>query len=146
MKKIVYVDMDGVLFDFRAGVGRPDHEDDPPEMFQPGFYRKLPVMPGAKEAVQALLVHDKIDLYIATKPTTKALTCPSEKYQAIEEHFPELLRKIFMICDKGHLNGHYLIDDYPHWGAKFQGTFLLFNEKDPLTSWQQILAYMAKYK
>ena len=139
--------MDGVLADFKAGVGRPDHEWDPPEMFVQGFFRNLPLMAGAKEGVEALLKHSYIDLYIATKPTTKNLFCATEKFQWIEEHFPELLKKMHVTCDKGQLRGDYLIDDdKDQWGEKFPGSFIHFKERDPLVAWKEILEYMSKYK
>lgn len=139
--------MDGVLADFRKGVGRPNFSPDPPEMFEKGFFRTLPLMPNAKEAVKQLLKCSYLDVYIATKPTTGNLWCATEKYQWIEEHFPELLKKMFVICDKGQLNGDYLIDDdKTQWGDKFKGTFLHFNEFDPESSWNEILKYLSKYE
>ncbi len=145
--KIVYLDMDGVLANFREGVGRPNFEKDPPEMFEKGFFRNLPLMPFAREGVDALLKHSYIDLYIATKPTTGNLWCATEKYQWIEQHFPELLKKMLVICDKGHLNGDYLIDDdKDQWGDKFRGTFVHFNEFEPEGSWKKVLEYMSRYK
>jgi len=145
--KIVYLDMDGVLADFRKGVGRPNFEKDPPEMFEKGFFRRLPLVPQAKEAVQELLTHSYIDLYIATKPTTGNLWCATEKFQWVEEHLPQLLKKMLVVCDKGHLNGDYLIDDdKAQWGEKFPGTFLHFNEFDPENSWKEILTYLSRYR
>jgi len=140
MKKIVYLDMDGVLANFWLGVGRPDAEWNPPEMYVKGFFRNLPVMPGAKEAVAELLANPDLDVYIASKPDSTNMDSATEKYQWINEHFPELIKKIFLTCDKGHLNGHYLVDDdYDRWAHKFPGTFLHFDEHNPLGSWIRIL-------
>lgn len=145
--KIVYIDMDGVLADFEKGIGRPGHEWDAPEMFVPGFFRRLEVLPGAKEAVGKLLTFSQLDVYIATKPTTKALGCATEKFQWIEEHFPDLLRKMFITCDKGHLNGDYLIDDdISAWGQKFKGTFVHFDQFNSEEAWKKIVEYMERYK
>lgn len=145
--KIVYLDMDGPLADFNAGIGRPNFEKDPPEMFVRGFFRSLPVVAGAKDAVNQLLTHPYLDVFIATKPTTGNLWCATEKFQWIEEHFPSLLKKMMVVCDKGHLNGDYLIDDdKAQWEPRFQGTFLHFNQFDPLASWKEITEYMQKYK
>jgi 5'(3')-deoxyribonucleotidase len=143
--KIVYLDMDGVLANFWLGVGRPDAEWNPPEMYVKGFFRNLPLMPGAKRAVAELLANPNIDLYIASKPDSINMDSATEKYQWINEHFPELIKKIFLTCDKGHLNGDYLIDDdLERWGPKFKGKFLHFNEKSPLESWERILVELRR--
>ena len=141
-KKIIYIDMDGVLANFKSGVGRVDHERDPPEMFKEGFFRNLPVMPGAKEAVAALMRMKHFDVYIATKPTTKTLFCPTEKFQWLQEHFPALVKKVFLVCDKGHLNGDYLIDDdFDQWGDRFKGEFLHFEESNPEECWKELVQF-----
>ena len=136
-KKIIYVDMDGVIADFSSSCADAEM-DDPPEMFEKGFYRNLKVMPGAKEGVQRL-IDLGFDVYIASKPTTKNLYSATEKYEWIQEHFPMLLRKIFLTCDKSHLNGNYLIDDYEKWGKTFNGIYLPFDEKNPEKSWNDII-------
>jgi 5'(3')-deoxyribonucleotidase len=144
IKTVVYLDMDGPLAHFRAGVG-PHYTlgSDPPEMFQKGFFRDLPVTPGAKEAVAVLLRNPHLDLYIASKPTTKNLYSTIEKYQWVEEHFPELFKKIFLTCDKGHLNGDFLVDDdHKAWADKFKGIFLKFHEDEPLRSWEHIVKFL----
>ena len=146
-RKIVYVDMDGVIANFSKGVGREFVGRNPPEMFEKGFFRNLEPMPFAKESIGELLTFKGLDVYIATKPTTRNLDCATEKYQWIEQHFKPLLFKMFLTCDKGHLNGDYLIDDEPSsWGDKFKGTFLVFNELEPELSWNRILEHLAEYK
>jgi 5'-nucleotidase len=147
MKKIVYIDMDGVLADFEGGVGRFPFERNPPEMYVQGFFRNLPVMPGAKQALEQLLNNEHIDVYIGSKPDSTNLWSATEKFQWIAEHFPALIKKIFLTCDKGHLNGHYLIDDdEEQWGSKFKGTFLHFDHLTPEESWQKIVDYFNTYK
>jgi hypothetical protein len=147
-KKIVFLDMDGPLFDFRKGVGRDPYEQDPPEMFALEFFRNLPVQSGARWAVSELLACDYLDVYIATKPTTKTLhirngkgyyPCHSEKVGAIAEHFPELLKKMFIVPDKLLLRGDFLIDDDKRW-EKFPGMFIHFDERDPERSWKHAVA------
>lgn len=139
-KHVVYIDMDGVLADFWGGVGRPKARPDetsPPEMFNPGFFLNLPVNPGAREAVTELLKRDYLDLYIATLHSYKNPYSASEKIQWISIHFPELINKMFLTCDKGHLNGDYLIDDdRAKWGHKFKGTFIHMQEHNPEESWK----------
>ena len=140
---IIYLDMDGVLADFFAGLGRvvsPD--EDPTEIYEKGFYRNLPVMEGAKEAVAKLLAHPDLKIYIASKPcnTRKNPHCPSEKYEWIDEHFPELYNKIYLTCNKNRLTGNFLIDDHPHKWNKFEGTVIKFDPKEPVESWKKVLS------
>jgi 5'-nucleotidase len=147
MRKILYLDLDGVLANFTKGVGRDFTGRNPPEMFEKGFFRNLELMPFAKEAVAELLTFKGLDVYIATKPTTRNLSSATEKYEWVAENFPSLLYKVFLTCDKGHLNGDFLIDDEPGtWGEKFKGEFLVFNEVEPELSWNRILEHLALYK
>ena len=140
MKKLLFIDLDGVLADFRKGIGRPNYEADPPEMFLPGFYRNLPLMPFAKECLPKLLAIPTINVYIASKITTKTLYCATDKLLWVQEHFPTLLKKTHLTCDKGHLLGDYLIDDdIKRWGKKFTGEFIHFDELNPKESWDYIL-------
>lgn len=135
--------MDGVLADFDAAI--KNHIDDPPEMFVPGFFRSLAVMEGAKEAVKALLANKNLDIYIGSKVTSKVPTCATEKMQWIAFHFPELKRRMCLICDKGLLRGDVLIDDdIKRWGQKFHGQFIHFDTKHPKKSWKAIVKELCK--
>jgi len=138
MKKIVYIDMDGVLADFAKGVGR-EFSGKPKEMYKKDFYLNLPVMQGAREAINALLLQDDLDLYIASKPTTRNTWSVKEKYDWIKLFFPELTKKIFLTCNKNLLKGDYLVDDHPEKWENFQGEVLSFDSKDPLRSWTTIV-------
>lgn len=158
MKKIIgYFDMDGPLADFETGIGRGGNHPDRgiysndrtivQPMYEKGFFRNLPVTEGAREAVTQLLKLDRIDWHIATKPMVdKVFYSATEKFEWIDEHFPELVKNTFLTCDKGHLNGHYLIDDHREaWEPVFQGSFLFFDVRDPKTSWKNIVNYLQKY-
>lgn len=149
MKKIiVYFDMDGVMANFAKGAGTEPGiwSDDPPAMFKQGFFRNLEVMPGAKEGMAKLLAMEHLDIWIASKPTSKNLHCASEKLFWVEEHFPELLKKTFLITEKGHLNGDYLVDDLLDWKDKFQGNFIHFDERTPINDWEFIVNYFSTLK
>lgn len=142
---VVYFDMDGVLVDFDAyararGQDLYTRPDPPPEMLVPGFFRNTPVMEGALEAMEIIMALP-LDIFIASKPTTKNLCCASEKYQWVEEHFPALLRRMFLTCDKAHLNGDYLVDDDPDRWKGFGGTVIHFDEEHPALSWRAVTDY-----
>lgn len=138
MKKVVFLDLDGVLADFDGAVANPVW--DPPEMFVPGFFRNLKVMPGAHEAVSKLLANPGLDVYIGSKPSTKNFWSSIEKYEWVSEHFPKLLRRIVLVCDKSLLRGDVLVDDdKERWGHKFKGTFIHFDRKNPQWSWNEVV-------
>lgn len=112
-RKLILVDMDGVLADFEKGFAdtwkekMPERaavplaarrsfyvrDDYPAELrdqvesiyLAPGFYRSLPLINGAVEAVRELvgLGHD---LRICTSPLTQYRNCVLEKYEWVEEN------------------------------------------------------------
>ncbi len=140
-KLVIYIDMDGVLADFDSHVGRSCDASAglPSEMLHKGFFRQLPVMPGSKQAIEELQANPKLQLYIATKISTKNLHAATEKLQWLEEHFPTLLKNVFIACDKTKLRGDVLIDDFLRW-KDFQGCFIHFNKDSAEESWRQAVA------
>jgi len=153
VSKILHFDMDGVLVDFASGIPYPPDRitetgrwwDDPKEMQEKGFFRKLPLMPGAKEAIEHLMKDHHLDIHIASKPLTNGF-CASEKFEWVAEHLPFLLKKTHLIQDKGLLHGDYLVDDDMRWKSVFKGHMFLFNSEKPLESWKTILDYMDRYR
>ncbi len=143
MKKIVFLDLDGVLADFDGAI--VNHIDDPPEMFVPGFFRNLAVHDGAKEAVATLLANENLDIYIGSKMTSKATNCATEKMEWIREHFPALLKRMVLVCDKSLLRGDVLVDDdFERWAHKFQGQFIHFDRQNPRQSWESAVKELCK--
>lgn len=143
MKRIVFLDMDGVLADFDGAI--INKVWDPPEMFVPGFFRNLAVHDGAKEAVAALLANENLEIYIGSKMTSKALNCATEKMEWIAEHFPALLRQMCLVCDKKLLRGDVLVDDdMERWGQSFDGQFIHFDRNNPRQSWEAVVKELCK--
>ena len=133
-KKILFIDMDGTIADFAAGVGREvGIEEKPKECLEKGFYRNLPVIEGAQEGISELEKY--FDVYIATKPKKENPYCLEEKMEWIREHFPSLSKKVFFTPDKRLLKGDILIDDHERWKG-FDGLFILF--KKGSLSWSDI--------
>jgi 5'-nucleotidase len=145
MKTIIFLDMDGVLADFDGAI-TSGIVPDPPEMFEPGFFRNLKPMPGSKESVAKILANPEFEVYIGSKMTSKVTTCATEKMEWIKEHFPALLRHMVLVCDKKLLRGDILIDDdHERWESSFRGLFIRFDRTKPKKSWKTALSILSRY-
>lgn len=81
-----------------------------------GFFRSLPPVPGAIEALQSIISEGEFDPFICTAPEIDAVSqcCFSEKAQWIEHHLgKEWLKRTILSKDKTMIYGDYLIDDKP---------------------------------
>ena len=80
----------------------------------PGFYESLQPLPGAVEALQAL-VAEGVDVKLVTAPhPTCPGTCALEKYRSVERLFGAAFQdRLIITRDKTHVQGDLLIDDKP---------------------------------
>ena len=111
MKKIVYVDMDGVLTDFEAGVGRlPDEtrlEYAGEYQRVPGIFALLDPMPGAVEAFVELSA--LFDTYILSTAPWSNPSAWTDKLVWVQEHLGGVARKRLILTHHKYLNlGDYL--------------------------------------
>lgn len=134
LKKTIGIDMDGVIADTethfmdwyeketgvkvapegRLGVleseGFPDKTAVRRYLLTPGFFRTIPVMPGAIEAVKKL--QEDYEVYIVSA-AMEFPQCLSEKREWLAEHFPFISWKNIIFCgDKSVVVTDYLIDDH----------------------------------
>lgn len=146
-RKSIAIDMDGVIADTvmqfiswyerdygvrvekHAFHGKPEREVFPEGVleklvFSQGFFRDVPVMEGAQEAVLELM--ENFDVYIVSA----AMEFPqslAEKYEWLKEHFPFISWKNIIFCgDKSIIGTDYMIDDYAHNLDGCKGKTLLF--------------------
>lgn len=140
-RKIVYVDMDDVLCDYRGARDRALAET-PSQAYpqaQFDFYRRLSPLPGAIEGVRQLA--ERHDVWILTRPSYKNPMSYTEKRLWVEDRLGlDWCERLILCPDKTLLRGDYLIDDVPWEG--FIGTQLLFG-RSPFTRWSDILKYFA---
>lgn len=157
-KKIVYIDMDGVLVDFGKAIDDwftnhphlkeryktfPDHIQ--------GLFRIAPPIKGAIEAVKKLHDSGKYELFIATSAPWGNPQSNTDKRFWIEDYFGDIFhKKMFITHRKDLLMGDYLIDDRLKNGAgDFKGELLRFgfdwennNSPNDYPDWNTILDYL----
>ena len=138
---LILLDQDGVLADFHTGfnnawaAAHPQHpvvplherrnfymcDEYPPHLSEDierlytakGFFRDLPPIPGAIEAVHALLERG-FDVRICTSPTLQYRFCVPEKYEWVEQHLGhDFVRRMILTRDKTMVHGDVLVDDNP---------------------------------
>ena len=142
MKKIIYVDMDGVISNFEKGTENLN----PKEKKRPDLhvnYRNLEIIPGAKLALNTLIVD--FDIFIASTPPWTRPEVWKHKREWIEENFPYLKRKLILTHRKDLLIGDILIDDTRFRGQPdFKGKWFWFNNDWPNRDWQACLEWIYK--
>jgi len=132
-KLTIFIDMDGVLANFdKAKQSHPDFEK---RGFRPDLtldFSKFEPMPGALEAVRDLIEMGH-DLFIATTPPWNHPDAWGQKRHWVEEHLPQLKRKMFLTHRKDLLIGDVLIDDSTYRSQRdFKGTFIHFRPNEGL--------------
>ena len=144
-KKIVYVDMDGVLCDF---MGRHTTQRQmTPDMKYPqaevGFFRKLDEIQLGKWGINEL-VNLGYDVFILTAPSLMNPLSYTEKREWVEEHLGLFWVDRLIISPRKDLNkGDYLIDDILKGKGqdKFEGELMHFGfEKFP--TWKEVIEYL----
>lgn len=158
-KKILYLDMDGVVADFEKGIGELAPElknfavfDDQEELSakidkicfaNPDIYHDLPPIKGAVEAVNEL-----VDMYQVFFLSTAMWDLPQSftgKRIWIASHFQNVGRKRLILSHrKDLLLGDFLVDDrLKNGAAEFTGEHIHFGTKE-FPDWKVTLEYLRK--
>ena len=145
-KKIVYVDMDNTIVDFKSGIEKlskedqeqyKDNYDDHPEIFA-----LMDPIDGAIEALKELNNH--FDLYILSTAPWDNPNAWKQKREWIEKYFGKgkeniFYKKVILSHYKNLNRGEILIDDRPNNGAKnFKGEWIHF-ATDDFPDWDSVL-------
>ena len=140
MKKIIYVDMDGVISDFNKAAKQGGYTHRPDLHVN---FRDLDLIPGAQDAL--IRLNQDFDIFIATTPPWSRPDVWTHKREWIEEHFPWLRRKIIYTHRKDLLIGDILIDD-TRWRGQpdFKGEWYWFNQYWDTRNWEACLDWIYK--
>jgi len=146
MKKIIYVDMDGVITNFKKAADEEAAKAGVPKLTRPDLkvnFRDLDLMPGAQDALMRL--NNDFDIFIATTPPWSRPDVWAHKREWIEEHFPWLKRKMILTHRKDLLIGDILIDD-SRWRGQpdFKGHWLWFGTAQRCLDWPSTLENIYK--
>ncbi len=144
-KKILYVDMDNVLVDFKSGIERISEED---KKLYEGRYDDVPgifsLMDPMKDAIESYnKLSSYYDTYILSTSPWDNPTAWQDKILWVQKYLKKSAYKRLILSHHKNLNiGDYLIDDRLKNGAdKFKGEHIHFGtERFP--DWKSILNYL----
>ena len=124
-KLTIFLDMDGVLANFEKAAAQIPDVKRPDEVLD---FSTFEPMPGAIDAVEKIIAMGH-DVFIATTPPWNNPDAWGQKRNWIEEHLPQLKRKMFLTHRKDLLKGDILIDDSTYRGQRdFEGEFMHFGK------------------
>ena len=144
--KIVYVDMDNVLVDFKTGIEKLSSED--LELFKgeydnaPHIFSKMEPMKNAIDSFN--LLSNKFDTYILSTAPWNNPTAWHDKLKWVQKYLGESAYKRLILTHNKHLNfGDYLIDDRDnHNGSNlFKGEFIHFGS-NKFPDWESVIKYL----
>jgi len=145
VKKVLYVDMDNVLVDFKSGIDRlakevilqyEDRLDD-----VPGIFALMDPFPDAIESYHELA--EMFETYVLSTSPWENPSAWSDKLLWIKKHLGDVAKKRLILTHHKNLNsGHFLIDDrIKHGVDKFNGEHICFGSAR-FPDWQTVVKYL----
>ena len=143
--KILYIDMDNVLVDFKSGIDRlpksvqQEFTDRLDEV--PGIFALMEPLDGALEAYDVL--SSAFDTYILSTAPWRNPTAWSDKLLWVQKHLGQKAHKRLILSHHKNLNdGHFLIDDRTKNGVdKFRGDHIHFGSCE-FPDWVSVTDYL----
>lgn len=140
-KKILHVDMDGVLCDFAGAFKRESSDIVKFPQSRWGFFTNLEPIPNSIYIVKELM--KTYDVWILTRPSYMNPLCYTEKRIWIEKYFGlEFCKKLIICPDKSLVKGDFLVDDSIGDGQlEFEGELIRFGTAD-FEDWFDVHEYL----
>lgn len=134
MKKIVLIDMDGVLVELGDGLFSENKN-------KQGFFLNNKPVEGAVDAFKNL--SSKYDCYIVSTPVWSNPHCWMEKRLWVEKHLGlDAFKRLILTHNKDLVKGDYIIDDTKNYGVdKFGDKHIHFGSNAFLT-WNKVLDFL----
>lgn len=149
MKKIIYVDMDNVLVDFKSGIDSLNKDE---LAFYEGRYDEVPnifsKMKPMEDALESYIELCKdFDTYILSTSPWENNTALNDKLEWVKKYLGYHAYKRLILTHHKNLNlGDFLIDDREKNGAdSFKGELILFGSKK-YPNWKTVLNYLLSKK
>jgi len=144
-QKILYIDMDNVLVDFKTGIEKCDEQtllhyegrlDEVPDIFS-----KMEPMKDAIESYKILSNH--FDTYILSTSPWENHTAWSDKLKWVKKYLGKLSYKRLILTHHKNLNyGDFLVDDRTKNGAgEFKGELIQFGSSK-FPNWIGVTEYL----
>jgi 5'-nucleotidase len=136
MKKILLIDMDGVLAENKS-------EDFEITKRQPQFFIKKKPIKGAVEAFKFL---SKIyDCHIVSTPVWSNPLCWKEKREWVDQHLgSEATKRLTLTHNKQLVMGDYLIDDSLKHGVMESKSEHIHFGSEQFPNWESVINYLTK--
>lgn len=141
-KKIIYVDLDGVVADYADGCKFWKLDAKRAKRIS-GFFSSLYPIKGAVDALRDLINCGKYEIFILSTSPWSNSSALTEKLEWVKGYLPEYFYKRVIFSHHKNLNiGDYLIDDSTRNGAaEFTGEHIHFgSERFP--DWKAVLEYL----
>lgn len=142
-KKVIYIDLDGVLADFMLGLKETKKAFKELDLthIKPEDnirFESLKPIKDAKDAYARL--NKKYDVFIASTAPWDHPAAWEQKRVWVAKHFPAAYKRLILTHRKDLLKGDYLIDDRKVNGAAdFEGKHIHFGSKK-YPDWQAVLS------
>lgn len=143
--KILFVDMDNVLVDFKSGINNLSEKDKNKYLKNydevPRIFSLMNPMPNAIESYQKL--SETYDTYILSTAPWNNPTAWSDKLLWVKRYLGKYAYKRLILSHNKNLNfGDYLIDDRLANGAgDFKGELIQFGS-EKFKTWKDVLNYL----
>ena len=146
-KKIVYVNLDGIIAEFESKMLHQIKSIIYNEqyVFRSALYEIAPPLKGGAQAVQALMNMEEFNVFFISTPIWGDTDVWSEKRDWLSQlfKFKKVRGRLFLCHQKHLLRGDYLIDQSWRYGSKkFQGEWIQIGVDPKFPSWKGVLEYL----